>query len=193
MTRLFLAVSLSLVTAASAVRAATFDFGPYAPTNATVPLVITSDGLTATFSSPSGLQAFIAEDGSAFSTLGSSVLANDNFAPEELDVSFGAPVSSVWLAFATGDFGAPSTLTLTALNGATEVGSVSAAGAIAGSGLPEGVLTFSGEWFTSIALTDPNSPGFAIGQFSASVPEPASLALFTSGLIGIAALRRRPV
>nr|WP_294551436.1 PEP-CTERM sorting domain-containing protein [uncultured Rhodopila sp.] len=191
MTRLFLAVSLSVVTAATAARATTFDFGPYAPTNGTVPLVITNDGLTATFSSPSGPQSFIAEDGSAFSTLGSSVLADDNFVPEELDVSFGAPVRSVWLAFATNDFGSPSTMTLTVLDGATVAGTVSAIGAIANSGLPEGVLGFSGGPFTSIALTDPESAGFAIGQFSASVPEPASLAILAAGLIGIAALRRR--
>jgi hypothetical protein len=188
MTHRWLIIALAL-TAAPAARASTFDFGPYAPTNAGVPLSIADGGLTANFSSPSGAGAFIAEDGSAFSTLGAAALADDNFAPDELDIAFSAAVRGVAFAFATNDPGAPTALTLTAYNAGAVVGSATVTGAIAASGLPEGEISFIGQPFTSVAITDPDSSGFAVGAVSASVPEPASIAAFGAGLLGL--LRRR--
>ena len=186
---LLAAVYVGIATPASAV---TFGFDALAPTNAQVPLAITSAGLTARFSSPTGAGAFIAQDGSAFATLGTAVLANDNFAPEELDISFSAGLKSIAFAFATNDGGSPTAVTLTATSRGVRVGSVTVTGALAASGLPEGQLSFT-NLFDAVAITDtdPNNFGFAIGAVTAQVPEPASLVLVATGLVGLAARRRR--
>jgi hypothetical protein len=181
------------LSAASPALATTFSFDAYAPTNATNPLSVTADGLTASFNSPSGAGAFIAEDGSAFSTLGSSVLADDNFAPEELDIGFSQNVAAASFAFATNDSGAATAVTLTALLNGTVIGSVSSAGVIAASGLPEGVLSISAAGFNALQVTDsnPGNEGFAISAVTVSVPEPPTLLLVAAGVLTLIFLRRR--
>ena len=185
-----LTVALTLLAAPAGAVTLTFDAA--APTNSPTPFSITQSGLTATFNSPSGGGAFIAEDGSAFSTLGNSVLADDNFTPEELDISFSQSLTRIAFAFATNDSGSPTALTLTATRNGVNVGSVSLTGNIAASGLPEGALSFTNALFDAVQITDtdPSNLGFAIGAVTAQVPEPSTVLLVAAGLIGLAVRRR---
>lgn len=171
--------------------AAVFGFDGAAATNAQVPLAITTGGSTATFSSPTGAGAFIAEDGSAFGTLGSSVLANDNFTPEELDIGFSQVFSVISFRFATNDSGAPTAVTLTQTLDGQVVGTATSLGTVAASGIPEGGFNLAGTRFNGVRITDTaaGNAGFAIG--AVSVPEPSMLPVTLAGLLGLTMLRRR--
>ena len=189
----FCTIAALVFFAASPASAATFSFDAYAPTNAQVPLSIAANGLTARFSSPAGAGAFIAEDGSAFSTLGSSVLANDNFTPEELDIGFSQTLNRIAFNFATNDNGSPTAVTLTATLNGVRVGDVSVTGMVAASGLPEGTILLTNAAFDAVQITDTTTAdaGFAIGAVTAQVPEPSALLVITSALLGLTVLRRR--
>lgn len=76
-------------------------------------------------------------------TLGSSVLARDNFTPEELDIRFSASLKSIAFAFATNDGGNPTAVTNAA------------------SGPPEGQLSFT-NLFDAVAITDTAPSNFGV-------------------------------
>ena len=186
-------VFAAFLTGAAPAVAATFSFDALAPTNGATPLSITDSGITASFTSPSGAGAFFAEDGTAFTTLGSSALANNNFAREELDISFSRSLASILFTFATNDSGAATAVTLVATLKGAKVGSVTMTGAVVASGLPEGVLSLAGVAFDAVQITDTDTrnAGFAIGAVTAQVPEPSTVLVLSAGLIGLGALRRR--
>ena len=98
------------------------------------------------------------------------------------------------MSFATDGSG---TFFLNAFEGATFVGSASAVGVIpSGFSFPEGTISFGGATFNFMVLTSPSIPYFAIDNVSVTTgttPEPSSLLLMVSGLLGVGATVRRRV
>jgi hypothetical protein len=144
----------------------------------------------ATFSSPGGPGAFtFGPNAGLFSDLGSYVLSSAG-SVETLDISFAAPQSSVSLDFAVGDFFGSSgsdTLTVTTGDGTA----TTATAALVGSDFyPEGSITLAtpSDPFTSLVITSPYA--FDIADVT-TVPEPASMVMLGSGILGLAAIRRR--
>lgn len=128
------AAALALVIAAPA-QAQTFDFTG-APPGAATPLVQTSSGLTATFtSSPAG--AFVVRSsttgGPAFVGLTGNYLYAPNYPATPLLVAFSQPLSSLFLNFVTAGNNpasgvGPVPITLQAFFGTTLVGSITTPG-----------------------------------------------------------------
>lgn len=197
------AAALALVIAAPA-QAQTFDFTG-APPGAATPLVQTSSGLTATFtSSPAG--AFVVRSsttgGPAFVGLTGNYLYAPNYPATPLLVAFSQPLSSLFLNFVTaggnpasGGVG-PVPITLQAFFGTTLVGSITTLG-VAPPGFfnPEGTLAFAAAAFDNVRISSVNV--FGVDNLRATqasvVPEPATVALVGAGLagLGVAARRRR--
>ena len=156
----------------------------------------TSNGLSATFSSAADPGGFVVYS-SFFETLTGNVLGDpgpagaDNLA---LNVSFSGFLSAVTLNFATSDFGAPSSLTLSAYQNGKLVGSNSSKGQfLPGFTFPEGEIAFSGAAFNKIVISS-QATDFAVDNITVSpTPEPAAFYLTALGLLalGIPSLRSK--
>ena len=113
-----------------------------------------------------------------------------------ITLTFGSPVSEVGFnaeEFANG----PYTISLTAFDGATNLGTFTATGFDPAQGEPGGVLSFeglrdSGGGITSLVISDANGNNIAVGPIafgatatSTTVPEPGSLFQLGTALIGL--------
>ncbi len=155
----------------------------------------TSNGISATFLSPGDPGGFSIQPAVFFQALTGNVLGDpgsSGFQGLSLEIDFSTNLSALSLLFSTADFGTASPFTLTAYEGATQVGSVSATGVVPiGFTFPEGEIAYSGG-FNRVVLSS-TAPDFAIDDVVvAAAPEPNTfllLGLSLSGL-GLVPLRR---
>jgi hypothetical protein len=128
------------------------------------------NGLTATFRSPADPGGF--GIGSSFFAppMSGNVLLDPgasgaDFIP--LTITFSKKVDSIYLFFATDGTG---TFELTAYYNSMQVGTASATGVIPpGYGFPQGVISLSGVTFTSVTLSSPSTPYFAIDNVTVTL------------------------
>ena len=154
----------------------------------------------ATFSSSSDPGAFtFGSNAGLYTNLGAYTLSEAGFGGAILDISFAAPQTAVQFNFALGDMFASlgnDTLTLTTYTGTTVGTTVTAtASQVAGDFYPEGVLSFSGSSFSSIAISSSAAYPITIADLTSvtAVPEPSEymLMLMGIGLTGVFAARRK--
>ena len=159
---------------------------------ATPTFTVTSNGLTATYSSGAG-NGFQVQDTTGLLTFNTALLDNNFFGTDPLTISFSSLVSgSLSIPFAILDsYSIADTLLLTTNTGQKMIFSATPDGLALGE--PEGIASLMlNAPIQSFTLTSSNA--FAIGDISttpAPTPEPGSLILMTTGLAGIALLRRR--
>jgi hypothetical protein len=168
----------------------TFDFEDQA-FGADTPLSIAKPALTATFSSPADPGAFgITSAFGLWPGMSGNILASPGSAFVDsvpLTITFSRPVRGVSLQFGLGSIDPAGMIELDTDAGghAIQTGIVPI-----GSLLPEGELTFIGDYFTSITLIS-NVLDFGIDNLRVDLPEPASLAILSLGLLGLGVMRRR--
>ncbi len=166
-----LAIFLSCPVAAQTV---VFDFdAPGLTAGQGIPLLLTSQGVTALFSSPGGAVYSLQRDsttGFNLSQFSGLYLYPNTTEPNPLDIQFGQPLGAIALTFATADFQqveVPTTVQLTAYldsTGSAPVGSATAHGTYAGDTMPMGTLTFSSAVpFNLVRLEIPSQPNAAVG------------------------------
>jgi hypothetical protein len=185
----FAAVTVLLLCSTALFGQSTFINGELAPGTATT-FSDTVNGLTATFSSPADPGAF-ATTTNFFSFPGWQILADGPGAGSNtaLDITFSSPQPSVYMDF--GLAGPSGPFDLTAYLSGTQVGSVTVIGSTpVGFGNAEGTISFKGT-FDSLVLTSPTTPYFAVANVSTPVPEPSSLMLLASALVGVGGVVRR--
>lgn len=161
------------------------------PPGTTTPFSETNNGLTATFSSPADPGGFII--GPSFFSFGPQVLSDPgpaNASNIPLDIALSYAVSSISMDF--GLDGPSGTFQLSAYMNGSLVGSSSVVGVIPnGYNFPEGNISFSGTQFNSLVLTSPSTPYFGIANIDVPLPEPSSLVLLASALVGAGGVLRR--
>lgn len=117
----------------------------------------------------------------------------DNFgANAPATLSFGAPVSEVGFNLedaASGDY----TITFTAFNGVTALGTFTSSGNDPNSLGFVGVAATSGDAITRLGISDNRGNNLTFGPitFGTTIPEPGSLALIAVGLVGLVGMRRQ--
>jgi hypothetical protein len=180
----------------------TFSFDSLDPalngfTFTSTPFSMTSGSVTAGFSSdqdPGAFQVISTAGFLSFPDTNDALVAMTGSSPL-LQIAFSQPLLSFDGEFATESLAAGS-LTLTAMEGGTTVGSITAptSGIPNGAFFPEGTISFGGATFDSLVLSDAGDPGFALGSFTVStapsvnVPEPSSFVLALEAAMGLAGL-----
>jgi uncharacterized protein (TIGR03437 family) len=170
---LFVFLSVALATTAAGQTTVMFDLDNATPALAVgqnIPFDQTSGGVTAHFSSPSGLAFSVQTDASTgfhLSQFSGHYLFDNNQNANALEILFSQPVTSISLKFATADFQqveVPTTIQLTAyLNSATNpaVGPAATAhGVYASDTMPMGTLSFTsaGQPFNLVRILIPPQP-----------------------------------
>lgn len=188
------AIACAFTTVSHAATVGTFNFDNDQAFTTVTPFTDTSNGISATFSSPDDPAAFVIAP-TSFVTLTGNVLGSSATGDTQLDVTFNQTITDASLLFETSDFGTAEPFDLQAYNGSALVGSATATGSVPNGGLfPEGTIAFNGAGFNELILSAPLSSTFAIDDLSATAaPEPAALGLAFLGLLAIlgASIRRR--
>jgi hypothetical protein len=156
------------------------------------PFAVTSNGLTATFSSSGDPEGFeVIPTVGLFSSLTGNGLGNFNAVPFSLSIAFSSDASSISLDFATSG---PAFFTLSTLKDGMPVNSVMVSGTVPGGfQFPEGAVGLSGGTFNEVLMTSTAS-SFTVDNIDVTpvaTPEAGSLFLLGFGLAATMALRRR--
>ena len=218
MTRIAALAAITLLAAAPAHASFVLNFSG-APTGQTPLSLTTSDGNVVTFSSPSDPGGFAVSNALPFSTLatgfttvpgfvpGQGLVAVAGTGPASLTISFARPISGLVFAFEFKNNTGTNLLTSRDLSGATPVEIGTSATSGFDGQFPVGQFNTSpfNRTFTSVVLsgTVPFGISTLISNDLSSpvpvppipapvgVPEPMTLAVLGTGLLGLGAMRRR--
>ena len=189
--RLSLAAALVLAAAAATPAAAqsyNFDLGG-GWFNGTAATVTSQNGYTVNFSSSQDANGgfYIGSNNGLFSTLGGQLLVDPGTGGDTLTLTFSQAITGLSFNFGLVDLlGLNGDDTITVNDGLTQQ---TFGGTLPNGDLfPQGSVSFSdAQGFTSVTISAPEEFAIALSD----VPEPASIAAFGAGLLGLAALRRR--